>query len=378
MKQWRSTALEGFQQTAGDAGPAPTFDGGPASGRAQRGPHLCGKSEQLGELGGEVVRVAVVEAREMPVLLWVVLLEAGRNLGEAGVTGDERRRARGGSFGGDHPECLGEDGGHDRDIRKRQQMHEMPVLERAREQRALRSQALELFAVVAEADEHGARTERAKGVEQDVDAFVVEQLPEVEDRWLMGCEEPREPFGVAVVREALVRVAGIRWIRARLGDESGQRLLADFRPEFLDVDARRNLVHPRDVSHDVLQHLANVPGADEDRLGVLEARATPCSEVLVAAHRVLELGAVSLDREWKSGGDRDGPPEQDVIREHEIGRRVSAQSGRVQGDVTIALRAGAILQQLGLEAFVAVEDEDGQHTPDIRKVLALPTSYRSG
>ena len=131
-------------------------------------------------------------------------------------------------------------------------------------------------------------------------------------------------------------------------------------------------MHPRDVSHDVLQHLANVPGADEDRLGVLEARATPCSEVLVAAHRVLELGAVSLDREWKSGGDRDGPPEQDVIREHEIGRRVSAQSGRVQGDVTIALRAGAILQQLGLEAFVAVEDEDGQHTPDIRSEGARP------
>ena len=102
-------------------------------------------------------------------------------------------------------------------------------------------------------------------------------------------------------------------------------------------------MHPLDMSDDVLEHLADVPRADVHRLRLLEALAPPRNQHLVAAHRVFELGAVSLDRERQSGGGGDGPAEQDVVREHEIGRRLSTQSGRIQGDVAVALCACAVL-----------------------------------
>ena len=68
----------------------------------------------------------------MPEAGWIGLLEPGGDLGEARVAGDERRTAGRGRFGGNHAERLGEDRRHDRDVGERQQMHEMPVLERAR------------------------------------------------------------------------------------------------------------------------------------------------------------------------------------------------------------------------------------------------------
>ena len=48
----------------------------------------------------------------------------------------------------------------------------MAVLERTGEERPLRSEPLELVAVVAEADDHGPRVDLAKRLEQDVDSLV--------------------------------------------------------------------------------------------------------------------------------------------------------------------------------------------------------------
>ena len=113
-------------------------------------------------------------------------------------------------------------------------------------------QALELLAVVAEADDHGARVELAQRLEQQVDALVVEQLPEVDDRRLVVGEELGEPLGVAVVRQALVAV--VRRVAAGLLEQRGERLGARLRAELVDVDAGRDLVDALDVADDLLEH----------------------------------------------------------------------------------------------------------------------------
>ena len=59
---------------------------------------------------------------------------------------------------------------------------------------------LELLAVVAEADDHRAGIELAQRLEQNVDALVVEQLPEVDDGRFVAGEELGEALGVPLVR----------------------------------------------------------------------------------------------------------------------------------------------------------------------------------
>ena len=76
---------------------------------------------------------------------------------------DERRAAAGGRLGRDHPERLREDRRHDGGVGEREQVDEVAVLERPREEDALPAQLaglrLELGAVVAEADDHRPRVE---------------------------------------------------------------------------------------------------------------------------------------------------------------------------------------------------------------------------
>ena len=120
-------------------------------------PFGCAQLEQLVELVGEVDRVAGRERGQRAVALGVGLLQPGRDLGQARVPGDERRHAGRCGLRGHHPERLGEDRGHDDDVRERQQVDEVPVLERAREQRVPRRELLEVPAVVAEPDDQGAR-----------------------------------------------------------------------------------------------------------------------------------------------------------------------------------------------------------------------------
>ena len=84
----------------------------------------------------QVAGAPALERGEVPQALRILVLEPGRDLGEAGVARDERRAAGGGSLGGDHPERLREDRRNDGGVRERQQVHEVAMLERAREERA--------------------------------------------------------------------------------------------------------------------------------------------------------------------------------------------------------------------------------------------------
>jgi hypothetical protein len=49
-----------------------------------------------------------------------------------------------------------------------------------------------------------------------------------------------------------------------------------------------------------------------------------------------------------------------VIREYEVGRKQLSDDTRVRVDVARAFAGVEVLQELRLEPFVAVEDEDGQ------------------
>ena len=183
------------------------------------------QGEQLRQLRRQLGRVAGLEAREVAQMRRVLLLETIGDLGQAGVAGDERRRARGGGLRRDHPECLREDRRDDRGVGEREQVDEVAVLERAGEERARAGRLLQRLPVVAEADDHGARVDLLQRLEQDVDALVEEQLPEVDDGRLVAGEEGGEAFGVALVRQPLVRAAGVRRIAPRLLEEPGQRLV---------------------------------------------------------------------------------------------------------------------------------------------------------
>ena len=235
------------------------------------------------------------------------------------MPGDERRTAAGGGLGGHHAEGLGKDRRHDRGVGERQEMDEMPVLERPGEEhpvaRKRRGEPLELGPVVAEADDHRARVERGERLEQELDALVLDQLAEVDDRRPVAGEERREPLGVALVGQPLVRRSRVRRILPRLVEEVGQRLVAVLPDELVDVDARRHLDHPVDVTRDLLQHLADVPRADEDRLGRRERLAAPALEPRPPAHRVLELRAVRLDPEAHAARRTDRGAHQHVVRE---------------------------------------------------------------
>ena len=59
--------------------------------------------------------------------------------------------------------------------------------------------SFELDAVVAEADDHGARVDVAQRLEQELDAFVLDQLAEVDDRRLVAGEKSPEPFRIAFI-----------------------------------------------------------------------------------------------------------------------------------------------------------------------------------
>ena len=267
------SVVKRFEQAARDSGPAPAVDGGVPGRCAQRCPVGVRQREQLAQLRCEVGRVAGGEAREVAQVGRILLLQPFRDLGQAGVARDERRRAGGGRLGGDHAERLREDRRDDRGVREREQVDEVPVLERAGEERARPAEQLELVAVVAEADDDGARAHVAQRLEQDVDALVVEQLPEVDDGRLVAGEELGQALGVPLVRQPLARVAGIRRVAPRLGEQAGERLVARTRPPLVDVDAGRHLVDAVDVADDVLEHLPDVRRADED--GLRAPRAPP-------------------------------------------------------------------------------------------------------
>jgi hypothetical protein len=97
-----------------------------------------------------------------------------------------------------------------------------------------------------------------------VHALVPDQLPEEENDGRVSREERLKALRVPVIREAFVRVARVRRILARSADQVVERLGSRLRVEKLDVDAGRHLVDSVDVADDLIQHLADVLGADDD------------------------------------------------------------------------------------------------------------------
>ena len=242
----------------------------------------------------------------------------------------------------------------------------MAVLERAGEERARGRRRLELAAVVAEADDERARIEAVERLEQDVDALVQEQLAEVDDRRPIEGEERLQALRVPLVGLPLVHLPRVRRVAARLGEELRERLVLRLRPELLDVDARRHLVYALDVADDLLEHLADVRRADEDRPCALERLPSPRREVAVAADRVLELRAVRLHGVRRACRRADRTSRKDMVREDEVGRQQLPHGAGVELDVAIALRARQVLELPRLEPFVAVDDEHRQDPADLR------------
>ena len=296
----------------------------------------------------------------MPQRLRILRLEPGGDLGEPGVPCDERRAAGRGGLCRDHAERLREDRRHDGRVGERQQVHEMPVLERPREERARVGLGLEPRSVVAETDDHRARLQLARGLEQELNALVLDQLAEVDDGRLVAVEERREPFGVPLVGQPLVLVAVVRRVAARLLEKFGERGAALLEAELVDVDARRYLDHPLDVAQDVLEHLADVARADERRRGAGEGLAAGGLELRAAAERVLELRAVRLHPVGQAARCADGAAHQHVVGEDEVGPTEPSQRIRIRLDVARALAHRHVLQEDRLETLVPVEHEHRQ------------------
>ena len=94
---------------------------------------------------------------------------------------------------------------------------------------------------------------------------------------------------------------------------------------------------------------------------------TPRAEIRPPTHRVLELGAVRLDREGRPGCGPDGPAEQHVVDEHELGGQPLAHRSCVRLDPSLELLAGAVGDAANVvEALVAVDDERGQEPRHVR------------
>ena len=75
-----------------------------------------------------------------------------------------------------------------------------------------------------------------------------------------------------------------------------------------------------DRTDHLLQHLADVLGADVDRGRVAQRLARPRRQLGVPADRVLELRPVCVDRMPPPGGRRDRASHQEMVGEDEIGR----------------------------------------------------------
>ena len=69
---------------------------------------------------------------------------------------------------------------------------------------------------------------------------------------------------------------------------------------------------------------------DEHGLGLGQGLSAPGGELRVVPHGVLELRAVRLDVEARSGRYADGAAEHDVVAEDEVGGKLVPQGRRVQ------------------------------------------------
>ena len=309
----------------------------------------------------------------------VLLREPFGDLREPGVARDERRAAGCSGLGGDHAERLGEDRRHDARVGEGEQVDQVPVLQRAREQDVRAGEPLQLRALLPEPDDDAAGVDAVERLEEHVHALVADELPEVDDRRPVAGEEPAEALGVPLVGKPLLGVGRVRRVAPCLGQEGGERRRPLLRSPVVEVDPRRDLVDAIDVAAHVLEHAADVGGADEGRSGLLQTVSPPRRQGRVAPHGVLELRAVCLHREARAAGHPDRSPEKDVVAEDEVGREVLAEGLRVRFDPAIELVGPAVLHELDLVPLVTIEHEDRQQPADVgRTTRAPPRSYASG
>src|SRR6266516_3020906 len=123
-----SLVVEGLEEALGAPCPAPVALDGPPRREAECAPLDGRQREQLAQARAERLDVAVRKQRQMRVLRRILRRDAGADLCESGVIGDDRRNTGRGRFRRHHPERLGEHRRHDCDVTEWQQVDEVPVL----------------------------------------------------------------------------------------------------------------------------------------------------------------------------------------------------------------------------------------------------------
>ncbi len=164
--------------------------------------------------------------------------------------------------------------------------------------------------VVAEADDDRPRVERRERLEQHLDALVLDQLPEVDDR-----RRARRRRSARAARRCPRPGAAPRRCRGSAGrrrassSSAASASLARLRAELVDVDAGRHLVDAVDVADDLLEHSRMCSEPTKTASARASASAPHASSSGPPAHRVLELRPVRLDaRSARRSRRRPAPP----------------------------------------------------------------------
>ena len=350
--------LHGGEQPAGDARPRPAVDdrlpGGMAAARRGRlekvlAPHsACGRRS-----------VALPVSKDAR---WRKRSGYSSSSPAATSASPECRATSGGdpaaaASAATIPNALGEDRRHHRDVCERQQVPEMTVLERPREQRARRASDSSV--------ERDGRTRRQRAGHRfhaSPRSALARLSPRSASRSKRRAARARRETRQGAAR--CRRRAGAR--RRRSVDLCGPpraspRALGHGPAErTLDVHAGRNVEHAVSVANHVCEHCANVLGANVGRVRARKSFPRPLAQLGAPSHRGLELGAVCLDAKGGAAGRSDGPAHQHVVGEHEIGRQQRADRSRVRFDVRASLGLAEVLEELRLEPLVPIHDEHGQ------------------
>ena len=179
--------------------------------------------------------------------------------------------------------------------------------------------------------------------------------------------------------KTLVAVTRVRR-SARLLEQGGERLVARPRAEVVDVDAGRHLVDAVDVPDDVVEHVADVLGADEDGIAPRERLPPPADELVVPRIEYSSSEPCALTLNARTASPR-RPDRRAGRGSRTRGRPAGAREARAAFASTYASRSSReVLEQPRLEPLVAVEHEDRQQP--VRQLgpttVAPPRSYRSG
>src|SRR4029079_14589915 len=152
---WASPTRRKYQ--SGNRLPAPALDRSRARRSREPGPIRARQRQDCIELRGEVRGGPGLERGKRPMLLRVGLLKPLGDLGEPGVSGDERRRPARRCLCGNHDEGLREDGRGHAYVREGPEVAEVAVLEGTGEENAFPCAPLEGVASGPEPDDDGAR-----------------------------------------------------------------------------------------------------------------------------------------------------------------------------------------------------------------------------